>query len=238
MKITASIVGLVALGLAGCTASQASSAAHASQADLAPRYFVTMFGYEGEVLNRPATSHTFATFTVAQGESLATSSFWHIDISWLPAQLDSRLVVDLLGGAVPGHNWSLSQTLYMAETAVGPLGFARPRRLGKRGPYEISGALFDAAQERASFLNAGGANYIVEDVATRDPYALNTAGEAVNCIHAVSDAAGFLRTGLDYGFAASADILADWAQRGLIAQPADDASPILYDLGVSQIPSF
>ncbi len=126
-------------------------------------------------------------------------------ISWLPADFETRREIDIfknLPGAawreirgkkyspVPGANFDLTKTLRWASEAGHSVRYW--------GPYPIQGELFELAQKRIEHLNTSGVQYVADDRDARKT------GEAVNCMHAVSDMTpdrsgrgGFL--GIGYG---------------------------------------
>lgn len=152
------------------------------------RYFMVVFGYQ-TIPNRAVDSHTFAAFYEGRdlewggGRAPAT-------ISWLPA---TGIVRPL--GRERGRNFSLDETLAIARS--------RGYEVRAWGPYEITPSLYRAALGRIRVLESGRLLYKMID----GPFS----PRAVNCISAVSDIAGPLHTGTDWGFAASGRVAAHFA---------------------------
>lgn len=160
-------------------------ASHRSFADhsqsLRGRYFAVIFGYQGTP-NRAVDSHTFAAFLT--GEDLERGDVYDpATISWLP-----RTGVVRPLRKEPGRNFSLSETI----------DIARRNRYEVRafGPYEITADLYRRALRQIRFLESGAVEYKMI------PGPL--AGNAINCIMAVSQIGGSLKTGAEWGFDASA----------------------------------
>jgi hypothetical protein len=112
------------------------------------RYFVTLFGGQGDVL-RPRTAHTWATFIhttcTPGGERVVAAD----TISWLPATLRVR---PLARDAELGVNLTLGQTL--AHSAGGPRS-----RIAVFGPFEISTATYQKALAQKALLESGAIRY-------------------------------------------------------------------------------
>ncbi len=158
--------------------------------------YVVSWGYQNGG-NRPNRSHTFATFFLVT-DGRATEK---VTISWLPMRGylrgPSGLQVPALR-PVPGHNYTLAETLQFAA------GLGEP--VSRFGPYEISLALYDTAKSQAAYLSSGRVYYKMLDRTSRP--------NAVNCIHAVTDIAGWVATGDIRGNGASRYVISHFAQRG------------------------
>jgi hypothetical protein len=142
------------------------------------RYFVVVWGYEGDG-NAPRDSHTFATFY--KGDDLAERRVRPATISWLSA----TAAVPMLG-ASEGRNFSLTETLAMA---------CRDRkRVARWGPYETSFDLYQRALARIRLLTSGRVAYS----------ALALRPGTMNCIKAAGDITDApFNPGISWGFAAS-----------------------------------
>lgn len=145
--------------------------------------YVILWSYQ-DWRNAPVRSHTFASFIRTDGDRVSSQ----VDISWLPAPGYFRNGLEMPPlRIVPGQNYSLSQTLGFAA------GLNQPVR--RFGPYAISPELFAAAVRQSESLASGRVAYKMLDGGSRPG--------AINCIHAVTDIAGYTDTGLARGAAAS-----------------------------------
>lgn len=126
-------------------------------------------------------SHTWAVFSKNTGPGQ------RVCISWGPAERWR-----LFGGAVPGRNRGEAETLEEARR--------QGAEVASWGPYPIDAETFYVARSQAAILATGKVLYRALDGGSR-PWALN-------CIHAVSDVGGPLRTGTLYGHRASAAVAA------------------------------
>jgi len=144
-----------------------------------PQYFAEFYSYQGGLLNAPAKSHTFARYFKMENGMMSEI----VDISWLPAPGYFRRgnKVPLLG-TVPGHNYSLGETMAIAGG----------KSVTSEGQFPISPELFEAAKRRKSELESSGLQYRM----------LGGPGSP-NCIEAVSGVLGHLRTGTKRGEAAA-----------------------------------
>jgi hypothetical protein len=150
--------------------------------DLKGRYFVMIWGYQGQN-NDVVESHTFASFY--SGDNLAVGRVAPSTISWLPATGFVRLF-----GWERGHNFSLAQTLNMACQA--------DREVKSWGPYEIRPELYRRALRRIRLLNSGRIEYSMIDVLPG----------TMNCIDAAGDITRTpLDTGTEWGFVATLDVV-------------------------------
>jgi hypothetical protein len=114
----------------------------------AERYYVTLFGGQGDFL-RPRTAHTWATF-VRTAATPAGEQVVSVDtISWLPATLNVR---PWALRAETGVNLTLEQSLeFMA---------GRPRsRVAAFGPYEITADRYQQALAQKTLLESGAIKY-------------------------------------------------------------------------------
>jgi hypothetical protein len=171
-------IGLVAAALLAAAAARAEAAE-----SLAGRYFMVVWGYQG-ASGAPEAAHTFISFY--RGSSLRSP----LTISWLPASGVVRP-----GVVVPGHNFSLQQTLQMARSH----GY----QVKSYGPYEIRPELYHQAAKRVRELNSGRWKYTM----------VNGPQGAMNCIEAAGSIISPISTMFDYGFAASQDVaqhLSQW----------------------------
>ncbi len=180
------------------------------------RYFVIVFGYQDGIA-RPRNTHSFATFVKLTGDNSAGQppAIESHTISWLPARFGQNHRLTWL--ARPGHNYTLGQTLAFA----GQLGLA----VRYWGPYEIDESLYRRALGQIAYLNSGAVAYkLLEPVRHRWAFR-HEPGAAVDCIYAVSDVNGFVRTGFLRGYNASAFIASHFSNHYLSWQ----TYPWVYD---------
>jgi hypothetical protein len=135
--------------------------AHSGLASLQNRYFLVVWGYQGEG-NPPRESHTF--LTVYRGNDLAEGRVAPATISWFPADGGLRLL-----GVERGRNFSLPQTLAMACQGR--------KQVATWGPYEIPSALYQRVLARIKLLESG----------RKDFSALSLRAGSMNCIEAAGD---------------------------------------------------
>ncbi len=173
------------------------------------RYFMTLFSYEDDSQN-PKASHTFASYVEvdASGVQLPPKT-----ISWLPAEESERENLCVFKGKfwfIPGRNECpaiAGKNLTLKETV--DIAVKDNRKLGMWGPFEVTPKLYELSQKRIASLDKNELEYIADDRAMRQ------SGQAVNCLHAVSDLGdtrseqgGFLKTELGiWGFKGTKHIL-------------------------------
>lgn len=192
-------------------------------AETAESYFVIVYGYQ-DSFHVADNSHTFATFvhttqSLPNGEVL---NFEEKTISWLPLNARVRVLALL---PERGRNFGLKETIEIA---------AHNQFFIKRwGPARISEDLYRKATLRYDFLNAGGAEYKANDLLFRRLSARNERGGAVNCIHAVLDIVGIVRTFLHFGFDASRDVYKNLAGSNPVRFQNDEW--VAKQLGVERI---
>lgn len=171
-------------------------------AAVADEYYVQFYSYEN-AWNGPGQSHTFARFLRAvDGEVKET-----VDISWLPAPgqfagIGGRRVPLLR--RVDGYNYTVEQTIGIAN------------RFGLRvipdGPYPATARLFEGAKRQRNTLRSGAIDYSMLNGGGR--------GSAINCIRAVSRAAGVdIGTGTNRGSGATSLLRDEFIRRGLVTSP-------------------
>jgi hypothetical protein len=151
-----------------------------------PKYYLCVYAFDG-VPRRARSSHTFATFIKASGDSVEAHT-----ISWLPR---SEHIEVGRTQSEPGMNLDLHQTLRFA--------LALSARVYEWGPYRIRPELYHRSLRQIEHLNSGCMHYKALDGAWRPD-------AASNCIHAVSDidaGAGYLTVDGAYGVAASARVV-------------------------------
>jgi hypothetical protein len=201
----------------GCSA-QASNDASENQAQVAEgpfasdHYYLAMFGYQ-DPGNTAPLSHTFATF-VHVGASVEVQT-----ISWLPANFTGKVCVDLFHLSCPaetGHNYTLEETLSFAQ--------AGGEFVGMYGPFEVTQDLWNRANTQAAYLNSGITDYVANDFGFHNASFRHTGG-AINCIHAVSDALYFDRTGLNWGLSGSHIVLDNMRPWIYSTTPVEEALP-------------
>lgn len=178
------------------------------------RYYVIVFSHQKNVGNRlppPHSSHTWATFVKVNGDSIEEEK----TISWGPE--DNIIAVGR--EAVVGKNSNLKESLEFARSN----GYV----ISHWGPYEISAEFYARGVERQRELESGKYLYKVLDAKTRHR-------NAINCIHAVSDIAGFLQTGTFRGESASRAVARHFQNRsGWVLDSNDDRHQwIIERLGV------
>lgn len=174
----------------------------ASSIQIATKYYMVMFGYQGPA-NLGRDSHTFATFVKATGPepfNLDTDIETH-DISWIPANISGGEILCTILFCKPqtGKNYSLHETMLIGTTSG--------RKVRWWGPYEINEELFQRAVKRVEFLNSGKVRYKALDDGFRGPAKFNSPGGASNCVHAVSDIGGDMNQGLNWGYSGSQKVV-------------------------------
>ena len=170
-------------------------ATSASAADIRP--FAIVYAWTTG-LNAPKDAHTFATFgmiDVSTGQKLE-----QLTISWLPASLSYTIFTP----AQPAKLFSLGESFSFAA--------ANDLSIYRYGPFELTPAAYNAALNQFNRLSQGIATNVVlykaMDGNTRAaPTPAYYPPSAMNCIHAVSDAFGFIATGMDHGPDASEDVV-------------------------------
>lgn len=193
-------------------------------AELNNRHFMIVYGFQ-DAINTPRNSHTFATF-LESSWSESTGDFTGIQvhtISWYPASMEIR-IFRLLPEA--GVNLELAETLNLAAS----LGVSVIRW----GPVEISEDLYHTALRQIDFLQSGAVDYIAEDSLRRNAAYSREPGGAFNCIHAVSDIGGFLRTGVSRGFEAT-HLVFEFLNPSFVPSP-DSNEWVAKQIGVTDIP--
>jgi len=188
------------------------------------RHFMIIYGFQNGI-NTPHGAHVFATFVESDaspsGRDLARLEAH--TLSWLPVEEDNRF---LRLRPEPGRNFSLDETLQLAES--------RELSLMRWGPFEITDSLYFGALDRIDFLESGAADYIVQDTFHRNAVYVRESGGAINCIHAVSDLGGFIRTGLAHGFSAARRVY-EHLQQFVVPSP-DNKEWVATLVGVGDIP--
>ncbi len=206
-------VVLMSWGLAG--AANGQSLRH---------HYLIVYGYQDRS-NSVHNSHTFASFIESTGSRDADDlqGFESHSISWLPVSRDVRL---LRLSPQSARNFSLSETLQIASDA----------RLSvmRWGPIEVSEGFYQAGLRRIAFLESGSVSYIVDDKPYRSGVYQFRSGGAINCIHAVSDVGGLLRTEFRHGFGASVAVFDSLRRWGMATQSTNEW--VAVELGVDSIP--
>lgn len=207
------------------------------------RYFIIPFAYQNSK-NQPEFSHSFITVIrvfadnkqprVTAGLPTRTyknREFEAFNISWLPADFltNPHLCVfegpasRLLAGAnkcpaVPGHNFSLQETIDLAAK--------EKVAVAMWGPYEIAKPAFELGVKRKELLDGGTIKYRADDRGYRKK------GVAINCFHAMAGLeelypnGGLFGTGFKmWGFNGTARVLIEYTQKmsnkGLLLEPVD-----------------
>lgn len=165
-------------------------------------HFLILYGFQ-DGLNTPHNSHTFITLAETSGSPFTRdlTALGSQTLSWLPVSADVRL---LRLTPEAGRNYSLPETLRLAAS--------RNLNIKRWGPIEVSEQFYFAAMNRIALLQSGAIGYVAEDSAYRNSVYLGQGGGAINCMHAVSDIGGFLRTNIMHGFAASQKIFEHLSQ--------------------------
>lgn len=196
----------------------------AASAEPIHRHFMIIYGFQ-DGINTPHGAHVFATFVESDvspsGHNLAR--FEAHTLSWLPVMVDNWF---LRLRPEPGRNFSLAETLQLAES--------RELSLMRWGPFEITDSLYFSALDRIDFLESGAADYIVQDTFYRNAVYVRESGGAINCIHAVSDLGGFIRTGFLHGFSAARRTY-DHLRQFVVPSP-DNNEWVAKQIGVADIP--
>jgi hypothetical protein len=207
------------------------------------RYFIIPFAYQNNK-NEPEFSHSFITVVRVFADNkqakltpgLPTRTYKDRDfeafnISWLPADFlsiphlcvfkgpGSRLFQDANQcPAVPGHNFSLEETLDLAaKEKVAVVMW---------GPYEIVKQAFELGVKRKELLDGGTIKYRADDRGYRKK------GLAINCFHAMAGLTelypngGLFGTGFKmWGFNGTARVLIEYTQKasneGMLLEPVD-----------------
>lgn len=208
---------IILLYLSLVITSGASAASHR-------RHFMIVYGFQ-DAINTPRNSHTFATF-LELSWSDSTGDFTGIQvhtISWYPTSMEIRFYRLLPEG---GLNLELTETLALAAS--------RGVSVIRWGPVEISEDLYFTALRQIDFLNSGAVDYIAEDRFLRNAAYSREPGGAINCIHAVSDLGGFIRTGFLHGFSAARRTY-DHLRQFVVPSP-DNNEWVAKQIGIADIP--
>jgi hypothetical protein len=152
------------LGVVVCLAAQSRGTAQEA-------YFVIVFGSQRPVINRPAHTHSWATFVRVACDPVnpRTLTVEPHTVSWLPATLKIRPLAFV---AEPGVNLDLHRTLAWA--------LDDDQRVTMWGPYQIDRALFERALVKQSRLERGEVRYKADDTGYNSD-------QVSNCVHAVAD---------------------------------------------------
>jgi hypothetical protein len=207
------------------------------------RYFIIPFAYQNSK-NQPEFSHSFITVIRVFADNkpaklipgLPTRTYKNrefeaFNISWLPADFltnphlcvfkgpGSRLFADTNEcPAVPGHNFSLQETIDLAAK--------EKVAVAMWGPYEIAKPAFDLGVKRKKLLDGGTIKYRADDRGYRKKRV------AINCFHAMAGLdelypnGGLFGTGFKmWGFNGTARVLIEYTQKmsnkGLLLEPVD-----------------
>ena len=170
------------------------------------RTYATVYSWSDFAVT-PRGSHSFATFAKIDVET--HQKMEQFTISWLPADL----TYSLISPAEPARLLTLGESLNYAA--------ANGLEVRRFGPFELEPQGYAMAVNQYNRLARGIASgtvlYKAMDGLTR---AYHDGGDypysAMNCIHALGDAFGFMRTGAEIGPNASAMITNLMAERGAI----------------------
>lgn len=141
--------------------------------------FFAEFYSSDDRLRTGAGSHTFARFFKVENGHMTEVA----DISWMPKPdfLARRNKMPRFA-TVPGRNYTLEETLGLAEESRATVR--------QHGRYSISPELFLAAKQQKQKLESGVLKYKLLD---------SPGSNATNCIHAVTGAVAYLKTGVKHG---------------------------------------
>ena len=182
------------------------------------RYYAMIFAAEGNP-NIPRVAHSFAVFIKVSDPKDGNAGDGTIEvhtISWLPKNLDVRLLVS---SPQEGVNLDLQATLKFAAS--------QKAVVSAWGPFQVQKELHDRALAQIKRLNTGGVEYKAVDRRFRPSV-------ATNCFHAISDIVDgpLLDTGTAYGISASRMVmnhLAPW-----FVEPRERHSELVKGLGLSE----
>jgi hypothetical protein len=137
-------------------------------------YFMTVYGAQRPVINRPRYAHTWATFikVSGQGHDLRTYRAYSFTISWMPRTLE---VNPLDFRAEPGINLTLKDTIAYCDRIRS--------EISQFGPYQVQPELWNQAFRRFDRLERRELMYRASDILNRP----NREPEVTNCIYAVLD---------------------------------------------------
>ncbi|MHB2016729.1 MAG: hypothetical protein ACYCW6_07255 [Candidatus Xenobia bacterium] len=172
------------------------------------RYYLQMFSASDDN-NTARASHTFTTFWRAERQPDGSVQVHGDTISWLPAELNDDRTVRVLPifPPVPGHNYSLPQTLDIAAQTG--------RQVGVWAPVAISPELYQRGLNRIRELNSGGIDYKADD-----NFPARHGGYAINCERAVTGIVGDDDRIMVWGPPGSARALQLLASSGGFLEPA------------------
>jgi hypothetical protein len=175
---------------------------------VAPRpqdsYFVVVFSYEGpNGMMEPAATHTFATWVCMRDEQIVD----RVVINWSPRDTFVEFFKE-----VPGSNHTLKESVDFAIENDRKMSYWVLR---------TDMTFFEEAKKQRDSL----VTYKALDRKTRP--------QAVNCIHAVSDTAGFLDTGTASGIEVGSRVTDFFIkqQKAWITSKSDIAKIVLNDAG-------
>lgn len=154
-------------------------------------FYAAIYAYDAGPFSLPKDTHSYAGFmAVDHSTGRVVERF---AISWLPIDANVR-AIDVVE---PGRNFPLDETMNIA--------LANHYQVTKLGPKEVTPRLFELARNQWGRLERatrdGSIGYLLLDGISRF-----APRPSVNCIHAVSDLAGVLRTGLKSGRSGSVAI--------------------------------
>jgi len=207
------------------------------------RYFIIPFAYQNSK-NQPEFSHSFITVIRVFADNkqakltpgLPTRTYKGRDfeaftISWLPADFLSNPHLCVFKGpgsrlfedanecpAVPGHSFSLQETIDLAAK--------EKVAVAMWGPYEIVKDAFELGVNRKKLLDGGTIKYRADDRGYRKK------GIAINCFHAMAGLeelypnGGLFGTGFKmWGFNGTARVLIEYTEKasnkGMLLEPVD-----------------
>jgi hypothetical protein len=186
-------------------------------------YQVILFASQ-DPANKTQLSHTFATFVRTTVDENGKQKIEQKTISWLPADYMKTLTLKPTW-SVEGRNYTLGETFRAIKALNEKLAKSEnPTKVDWKayGPHQITKENFEKALSRIKALESGSINYHMIDLKTRG----REKGEAVNCIHAVSDILPGLNTGVKRGRDATEMVRDYFIEQGYLPQAAGDSSLI------------
>lgn len=148
-------------------------------------YYCMLFSHQNQGNPRPRCSHTWASFLKTTECKGIIEEF---TISWIP-----KGRMNVFGNKVRGRNRTLHESVISAKN--------RRFVVDMWGPYKIKESYYKKAKRQFNRLNTSGLYKAL------DRHSRFHKRQAVNCIHAVSDIGGILRTRTLFGRCATEAIV-------------------------------
>jgi hypothetical protein len=163
-RVLPALLSVTVLPVVAFAQPGAAAVAQFTPAAAGERYFITLFGGQGDLL-RPRTAHTWATFVRTAATPTGEQVVGEDTISWLPATLNVRPWA--LFSEV-GVNLTLQQTFDF-------MGSHRRQRVVVWGPYEITADRYHQAMAQKALLESGAIRY----------HSLGLLGRLPNVMHCI-----------------------------------------------------